>query len=525
MLGKCRNRAMLRKSLATLPPTLDQTYDRILCAISKEDSEYALRILQWLTFSARPLFVEEVAEVVAINVVREPAFDHDEVLEDPLEVLNICSSLVTITTEKKQNRSSPERKIIALAHYSVQEYLTSDRIKQGQAKQYSMQEAECHSAIAIGSLEYLMQLQQPLSEEALKLSKLARYSAQFWSSHFRKIGSSTEKISQVGMRLLCTENPAYLSWIQSCDPDDPWKEPDLQKGIGRTAAPLYYAAKLGLNTMIKLLLERGADINAQVGLYGTALQAASAEGHEQVVEILLAKHAEVNVEFNYRRSALQEASMNGHKQIVKMLLDKGADVDAQGGFYGSVLYAASAGGYEQIVKMLLDKGADVDTQGGFYDSALYAASAGGYEQIVKMLLDKGADVDAQGGFYDSALYTASAGGYEQIVKMLLDKGADVDAQGGDGSALYAATTRGHKQIVKTLLDKGADVDAQGGFYGSALYAASAGGYEQIVKMLLDKGADFNAQTQRFSVIEVASAEGHEQIVKMLLEAGAVLTLK
>ena len=53
---------MLRKSLATLPRTLDQTYDRILIAIGEEYSEYAMRILQWLTFSARPLSVEEVAE-------------------------------------------------------------------------------------------------------------------------------------------------------------------------------------------------------------------------------------------------------------------------------------------------------------------------------------------------------------------------------------------------------------------------------------------------------------------------------
>ncbi|RII22710.1 hypothetical protein CUC08_Gglean013428 [Alternaria sp. MG1] len=130
-LGKCCNRAMLRKSLATLPRTLDQTYDRILTAISEEYAEYAMRILQWLTFSARPLSVEEVAEVVAIDVARDPAFDRDEVLEHPLEVLDICSSLVTITTNEVDRRSGSAQRIVALAHYSVQEYLVSDRIRQG----------------------------------------------------------------------------------------------------------------------------------------------------------------------------------------------------------------------------------------------------------------------------------------------------------------------------------------------------------------------------------------------------------
>ncbi|RMZ73741.1 P-loop containing nucleoside triphosphate hydrolase [Pyrenophora seminiperda CCB06] len=73
---------MLRKSLATWPQTLDQTYDRILTAISEEDSEYAMRILQWLTFSARLLSAEEIAEVVAIDVARDPAFDPNKVLGD-----------------------------------------------------------------------------------------------------------------------------------------------------------------------------------------------------------------------------------------------------------------------------------------------------------------------------------------------------------------------------------------------------------------------------------------------------------
>ena len=104
---------------------------------------YAMRILQWLTFSARPLSVTEVAEVVAIDVAREPAFDRNEVLVDPLEALDICSSLVTITKNEEDGRLGSTQQIIALAHYSVQEYLVSDRIRQGSAKQYSMQEAAC----------------------------------------------------------------------------------------------------------------------------------------------------------------------------------------------------------------------------------------------------------------------------------------------------------------------------------------------------------------------------------------------
>jgi hypothetical protein len=83
-LGKCVNRKMLHEALAGLPPNLNQTYDRILCAIAAEDAEYAVRVLLWLTFSNRPLTVDEVAEAIAIDVACDPVFDRGEVLEDPI---------------------------------------------------------------------------------------------------------------------------------------------------------------------------------------------------------------------------------------------------------------------------------------------------------------------------------------------------------------------------------------------------------------------------------------------------------
>ena len=276
---------MLRKSLATLPQTLDQTYDRILTAISEEDCEYAMRILQWLTFSARPLSVEEIAEAVAIDAARDPAFDRDEVLEDPLEALNICSSLVTVTTNEAEGRPKSAQRIIALAHYSVQEYLVPDRIEQGAAKQYSMQAVECHNAITKGCLMYLTQFQQPMSTEVLEASALARYAAEFWGSHLRNTEDKVEG-SVLAMSLMSMDKPAYLSWIQLWDPDRPRKEPDLGKHLESVATPLYYAASLGLSTITRLLLNKDADVNAQGGYFGNALQAASYRGHKQVVKML-----------------------------------------------------------------------------------------------------------------------------------------------------------------------------------------------------------------------------------------------
>jgi hypothetical protein len=62
---------------------LDETYSRILLSIKEDDIRYAIQILRWLAFSSRPMRLAEVTEITAINTDRYPAFDPDEVLQDP----------------------------------------------------------------------------------------------------------------------------------------------------------------------------------------------------------------------------------------------------------------------------------------------------------------------------------------------------------------------------------------------------------------------------------------------------------
>ncbi|EXJ53290.1 uncharacterized protein A1O5_13470, partial [Cladophialophora psammophila CBS 110553] len=47
-----------------------------------------------------------------------------------------------------------------------------------------------------------------------------------------------------------------------------------------------WASEYGHEKVVQTLLDRGADFNAQGGLYGNALQAASEGGHEKVVQLL-----------------------------------------------------------------------------------------------------------------------------------------------------------------------------------------------------------------------------------------------
>ncbi|PVH91815.1 hypothetical protein DM02DRAFT_663579 [Periconia macrospinosa] len=187
-------------------------YQAVWSAISEEYSQYALRILQWLTFSARPLSIDEVAEVVAIDVKRDPAFDHNEILSEPLDALNICSSVVIITVDNDNKWEDSPSRIVALAHYSVKEYLVSDRIWTGKAAKYGMRDNACHDAIARSCLGYLLQFQQlELDLECLSTFRLARYSAEFWISHTQKTGEQTEETDQIAIRLCSKKSSANVN--------------------------------------------------------------------------------------------------------------------------------------------------------------------------------------------------------------------------------------------------------------------------------------------------------------------------
>ncbi|KAI9764160.1 MAG: hypothetical protein M1840_008642 [Geoglossum simile] len=431
---------MLRKALASLPKTLDDTYARILCGTDEEHSGDALKILQWLAYSARPLQIREVAEVIAVDIEDNPRFDAERRFPEPRDILKICSSLVTIIEEANDGNEQ-----VKLAHFSVKEYLVSERIQIGPACRYSIREAPANISIAEACLAYLLQFEHSnsLTSRTTQEYPLARYAAWYWTQHARWAGKDASAVHLLIIELFLSKKDAYANWIRLRDSS---KAKSLNVN-----SPLYYALVAGLVETGKLLLEKGTDVNAQGGYYGNALQA---------------------------------ALLNGHDQIVQQLLEKGANVNAQGGSFGSVLQAASAGGHDRIVQQLLEKGANVNSQGGYYGNALQAASYGGHDQIVQPLLEKGDNVSSQGGCYGNALQAASYRGHDQIIQTLLEKGADVNAQGGEyGNALQAASYRGHDQIVQQLLEKGADVNAQGGKHGNALQAASYGGHHQIFQRL------------------------------------------
>ncbi|KAK4206260.1 ankyrin repeat protein [Rhypophila decipiens] len=375
------HRKSVQNTLANLPRTLDDTYARILKAIPPEHLIYAKRLLQFLTYSERPLRLEEAVDAVTVDIGSRPRFDTRNRVFIPKEVVQYCSSLVTLVS-KDESGDGTARVEIQLAHFSVKQYLVSDRLEADMAS--DLKEIPARTAIVNVCLSYLLELDRSCGpSKAIKTYHLAQYSAQYWAQHAAVVERS-------GGQGWCRDKylssrAAFEFGYELYSPDRLCTGPGAKVPVGS----LYYAAFCGLVSSTRMLLEKGAEVNAQGGEYGNALQAASYRGHGKIVQMLLDKGADVNAQGGNDGNALQRASYRGHGKIVQMLLEKGAEVNAQGGDDSNALQAASYRGHGKIVQMLLDKGADVNAQGGDDGNALHVASSEGHEEIVQMLLDKG----------------------------------------------------------------------------------------------------------------------------------------
>jgi hypothetical protein len=116
-LRKVRTHHELDHAIMTLPVDLFETYDRDLNRIPEQDHNHVICIFKWLVGSERPLNLRELAEAIAIDPCKLQLDPADRFM-DPEEILELCGSFITVQPDG----------IIALAHFSVREYLFSDRL-------------------------------------------------------------------------------------------------------------------------------------------------------------------------------------------------------------------------------------------------------------------------------------------------------------------------------------------------------------------------------------------------------------
>ena len=144
----------------------------------------------------------------------------------------------------------------------------------------------------------------------------------------------------------------------------------------------FAAARKGDAAAVKAFLDKGVDVNSKTRYGATALSYACDKGHVEVVRLLIERGADVNVKDTfYGEVPLGWALSHGHAEVVKLLLDKGA---------AGIERALTSGvqdGKVEIVKAVVEKGGlKPDT----LNNALRRASSVGNKEIIDLLKKAGA---------------------------------------------------------------------------------------------------------------------------------------
>jgi ankyrin repeat protein len=124
------------------------------------------------------------------------------------------------------------------------------------------------------------------------------------------------------------------------------------------------AASNGQTDTVKLLLEKGATIDATNKDGWTAVLLAANHGQTETVKLLLEKGAKIDATENTGWTALMLAASDGRMETVRLLLDKGAEVDKKKPDGLTALMIAAAHDQAEVVRLLLERGADVTAKDG-----------------------------------------------------------------------------------------------------------------------------------------------------------------
>lgn len=276
----CRRPSDIKRVLAGLPTTLDETYERLLAEMSKHDAEEGLSILGWMVFAGRPLTLQEVAEAAVIRPGDGPV-DPDDRLFEASEVLRICRSLISVSPQDVYLYGDTSTKdIMIFSHYSIQEYLLS-----GRSEAFSSWSRSAHRYIGDCCLSSLLQLTEPeLTAQAVEDNPILSYASEHWYTHASKVEDHTDKallLSHMHV-LFDKEKPMFYNWLRLREPRQHyWYR--YKKAAQDFSSPLFYASHLGFYDVAAKLIEAGADVNERPMNHATSLHVAARAGEQEVV--------------------------------------------------------------------------------------------------------------------------------------------------------------------------------------------------------------------------------------------------
>ena len=379
----------------------------------------AHRLLQCLCVAARPLRIEELAEILALDFNgpdgATPTLIDGLRSENPQgEVLFVCSSLIT-TVDTGHSR------VIQFSHSSVKEYLTSDRLAASHEdiSRFHIAPEPAHTTLTQACLATLLRLDGSSNNDQIERNfPLARYASQHWVEH-AQFGMVSTRIEDGMQHLFDSTRPYFSTWLRLYNIDDHWNQ--FGNSWVARGSPLYYASLCGFRDLAAhIIKDHPEQAKVTGGRRHSPFAAALYMGHFHVAELLHQHCGAVNVADDNNQTLLQAGSVDGRSDIARWLLDHGADTHSQRDDLGAPIHLATVNGHTEVIETLLEYKVNVDSADKDGRTPLHLASSIGKAEIVRQLLEHGADPNAM----DKNKWTPlSLTWTTEVERLLLDYGA------------------------------------------------------------------------------------------------------
>jgi ankyrin repeat protein len=434
-------------------------------------------------------------------------------------VLSACSSLITIVEDR-------ETRIVHFSHFSVKEFLTSDRLAAAKVdglRDYHISLQPAHIVMAQACLAVLLCLDASMDRETIENYPLAKYSGDHFGVHAEFDDDVLSHITDGVNDLLNPDKPHFDTWIWLQIGDwNPWSwhNAHLAEDVFSSrhpsrlslslygapkyppqVAPLYYVAALGHLRLAQHLKEtRPQDLLSKDDKGCAPFHIAVFAGKVKVSELLIGCSDDLDIRDIEGHNLLHRATWKGQIDIARVLLEHDGEtkalVNAKDENGQTPLHIASQHNRLSIVALLLEFGANVNVQDNDGMTPLFfAAQSARSSKVVQLLLKHGAEVNRTSKNGQVPLHLASQHVNLSNMELLLKSGATVDARDNDGmtSLLLAAQSTRCGAAAQLLLEHDASFRVRNKNGQTPLHLASRWGLSDVVASLLKLGADVDAQ--------------------------------
>ena len=293
------------------------------------------------------------------------------------------------------------------------------------------------------------------------------------------------------------------------------KGANLETRNGDDGTPLGTAVALQNHRMMKYLVKKGADIMARQIHGRTPLHLACLDGNIKTVRIVLNLGGGKDIDAcdDYGHTAADLAFKNGHIEVGKILADKGATVNSLrpksrvSWLCQAQILKTKSFNYPSrhmcdrhdttlplcrenpdFLQYLAKLGANVNEEVRHYCPPVYLAAWMGSLINFKTLVKLGADINLSHKCYPSPLHIAAAHGHADIVEYGISF-FDLYHGSRDVSSLTVFAARhGHHKVLEVLeKTKVLDMKAVGQFGRNGLILAARNGHEDCVSFFLSRG--------------------------------------